>query len=64
LLATLGHKHKGSISKAIKSYGKSPKIELSQNGKLKTLVQFISEQEVAQTTRKFRISEEKKPLTP
>jgi hypothetical protein len=27
-------------------------------------MQFISEQEVAQTTRKFRISEEKKPQTP
>jgi len=64
LLATLGHKHKGSISKAIKSYGKSPKIELNQNDKLETLVQFISEKEVAQTTRKFRISEEKKTLTP
>lgn len=58
LLATLGHKHKGSISKAIKEYGKSPSVKLKDENKEKTLVQFISEQEVAKATRKFNITEE------
>lgn len=57
LLATLGHKHKGSISKAIKKYGKSPSVTLDTGKKgEKVLATFISEMEVANTTRKFRTS--------
>ena len=65
LLATLGHKHKGSISKALKVYGKTPKVILKgENGKEKILIAFISEQEVAQATRKFRISSDKEIFSP
>lgn len=61
LLATLGHKHKGSISKAIKKYGKSPSVTLDTGKKgEKVLATFISEMEVAKATRKFRISENQK----
>jgi len=63
LLATLGHKHKGSISKAIKAYGKSPIVKLKNGDKENILVQFISEQEVAKATRKFNINKERL-LTP
>jgi len=57
LLATLGHKHKGSITKAIKKYGKSPSVTLDTLGKgEKALATFISEKEVANATRKFRTS--------
>lgn len=57
LLATLGHKHKGSISKAIKKYGKSPSVILDTAGKgEKVLATFISEKEVANATRKFSTS--------
>ena len=54
-MATLGRKHKGSISKTIKTYGKSPTIKLKNGNKEKIVAQFISEQEVDRITRKFNI---------
>lgn len=67
LLATLGHKRKGSITKAIKEYGKDPKVTIyksAKNTKTKrvrtkpeTFVQFITAAELAKKTRSFRLPE-------
>nr|QFP99053.1 hypothetical protein [Rhizaria sp.] len=65
LLATLGHKHKGSITKAIKAYGKDPKVIMRkmENSRgdvkieTKTLVQFVTSAEIAVKTRGFRLPE-------
>lgn len=62
LLATLGHKHKGSITTAIKIFGKDPKlierwvINYSTVNKVKKerVVQFITAMEIAKKVRGFR----------
>jgi hypothetical protein len=58
LLATLGMKHKGSITKAIKTYGKDPRIDVLRPGKVtpQKVVQFITAVEIAQCTRKFLVN--------
>lgn len=52
LLATLGHKMKGSISKAINVYGKDPKVSIVVKGIALTLIQFVKQTTIVDITKR------------